>query len=52
MIKDVETVMDEYFQAEHAELVPEADTERPMHHVFYLPMHMVRRNRATPLRCG
>ena len=29
------SVMNEYFDKEHAELVPTADLEKPIHHVFY-----------------
>ena len=36
-------VMDEYFQSGHAEPVPEADLENPPHRIFYLPIHMVRK---------
>lgn len=34
-------VMEEYFEKDHAELVPAADLEKPTHEVFYLPMHVV-----------
>ena len=35
--------MDEYFVEGHAELVPTADLEKSRQHVFYLPMHVVRK---------
>ena len=39
--------MDEYFQMEHAEQVPEADLEKSQQDVFYLPMHAVRKESST-----
>ncbi len=47
-------VMQEYFDSEHAELVPEADLEKPPRSVFYLPMHLVRKepSSTTKLRAG
>ena len=45
--KDVEAVTDEYFQAGHADLVPEPTCKKPPHNVFYLPMHMVRKESST-----
>ena len=39
--------MDKYFQARHAESVPEADLEKPIHSVFYLPIHVVRKESST-----
>ena len=41
------TVMDEYFEMKHAELVPDRDFERPTQDVFYLPMHAVRKESST-----
>lgn len=40
---DLKTVMQEYFDSNHAELVPDADLEKPPETVFYLPMHIVRK---------
>ena len=40
---EVEEVMEEYFINHHAEEVPLADLERPREEVFYLPMHIVRK---------
>ena len=40
---ELSTVMDEYFQQNHAELVPASDLEKPVSEVFYLPMHVVRK---------
>ena len=36
-------VMGEYFDQNHAELVPTADLEKPVHEVFYLPLQVVRK---------
>ena len=33
--------MDEYFDVGHAEPIPISDTKKPLHEVFYLPMHAV-----------
>ena len=35
--------MGEYFDQNHAELVPTADLENPVHKVFYLPLQVVRK---------
>ena len=35
------SVMQEYLDLGHAELVPPSDLEKPEHQVFYLPMHAV-----------
>ena len=40
---ELSAVMDEYFQQEHAELVPTSDLEKAVSEVFYLPMHVVRK---------
>ena len=39
--------MEEYFQMGHAEVVPPIDMEKPHQHVFYLPMHIVRKESST-----
>ena len=41
--KEVDEVIDEYFVSNHAEPVPPADLEKPPSEVFYLPMHVVRK---------
>ena len=41
------TVMDEYFEMNHAELVPDKDFERATQDVFYLPMHAVQKESST-----
>ncbi len=46
-IKEFNTAMREYFDMNHAELVPVADLEKPPPHVFYLPMHVVRKESST-----
>ena len=38
------SVINEYFELEHAEVVPKADLGRPHDQVFYLPMHAVRKD--------
>ena len=38
---DFHLVMEEYFEKDHAELVPADELEKPTSEVFYLPMHMV-----------
>lgn len=40
-------VIDEYFDSGHAEPVPAADWSEPPAHVFYLPMHAVRKSSST-----
>ena len=44
---EFEAVIDEYFQAGHAEQVPAVDLEKLTHSVFYLPMHAVRKESST-----
>ena len=39
--------MEEYFEKNHAELVPTDDLERPVSEVFYLPMHPVFKETST-----
>ena len=41
------SVMREYLDLGHAELVPPSDLEKPEHQVFYLPMHAVRKDSST-----
>ncbi len=45
--EEFNTAMQEYFDMNHAELVPVADLEKPPHNVFYLPMHAVRKESST-----
>ena len=40
-------VMGEYFDAGHAEKVPETSVDRPPQKTFYLPMHAVRKDSST-----
>ena len=40
-------VMEEYLQLEHAELVPVTDLRKPPNKVFYLPVHVVRKESST-----
>ena len=42
-----DSVMQEYLDMKHAELVPTADLEKPTHSVFYLPMHAVKKESST-----
>jgi hypothetical protein len=44
LLDDFNVVMEEHFQKSHAELVPAADLEKPTSEVFYLPMHIVRKD--------
>ena len=44
---EVERVMDEHFVSKHAEPVPQADLEKPPSQVFYLLMHVVRKESST-----
>lgn len=39
--------MEEYFEMQHAELVPVADFQKPPDEVFYFPMHAVRKEHST-----
>ena len=41
------SVMEEYFEQGHAELVPTSDLEKPSNKMFYLPMHAVRKETST-----
>ena len=41
------TVMNEYFELEHAEPVPQADLGKPSTTTFYLPMHAVRKEHSS-----
>ena len=43
----VEKVIDEYFASKHAEPVPQTDLQKPPSEVFYLPMHVVRKESST-----
>ncbi len=43
LFDEFRTVIEEYFEKGHSELVPSVDLERPAHDVFYLPMHAVRK---------
>jgi hypothetical protein len=44
---DLKVVMQEYFDSKHAELIPHVDLEKPQQSVFYLPMHVVRKESST-----
>ena len=41
------SVIEEYFEQEHAELVPTSDLDKPASQTFYLPMHAVRKESST-----
>ena len=41
------SVMQEYLDLGHAELVPPSDLEKPQHQVFYLPVHVVHKDSST-----
>lgn len=45
--EEFSAVIEEYFETEHAELIPIADLQRPPTEVFYLPMHPVRKEHST-----
>ena len=44
---EFDAVMTEYFDLQHAELVPLKDCEKPTDRVFYLPMHAVYKSTST-----
>ena len=44
---EFDTVMTEYFDLHHAELVPPKDCEKSADRVFYLPMHAVYKSTST-----
>ena len=44
---ELKEVMSEYFDSNHAELVPEIDLDKPPHQVLYLPMHTVHKETST-----
>ena len=39
--------MKEYFEMNHAEPVPESELDKPSQELYYLPMHMVRKDSST-----
>ena len=41
------SVIQEYFDLKHAELVPDIDHDKPVDQVFYLPMHAVKKDTST-----
>jgi hypothetical protein len=45
--EEVDTVIQEYFEQGHAEVVPDADREKPPQDVFYLLIHAVRKESNT-----
>ena len=45
---ELSAVMDEYFQNDHTELVPSAELSKPTNQVFYMPMHVVRKDSTAP----
>lgn len=45
--KEFSSVVNEYFELNHAELVPLSDLAKPPKEVFYLPMHAVRKDSST-----
>ena len=49
--KDVEAVMREYFEMGHAEKVPGPDLEKSQEDVYYLPMHVVRKDSPKYVPC-
>ena len=44
---EVQKVVQEYFDQQHAEEVPQEDLEKPQNQVFYMPMHVVRKDSST-----
>ena len=44
---EVQKVMEEYFEQQHAEEVPPVDLENSPEQVFYLPIHIVRKESST-----
>ena len=46
-IGGIPTLIREYFNKEHAELVPTVNLNKPPYQVFYLPMHAVRKSSST-----
>lgn len=45
--KTFDAVIQEYFELEHAEPVPQTDLDKPQYSVFYLPMHAVKKESST-----
>ena len=43
----VQNVVQEYFDQQHAEQVPQKDLEKPQDQVFYMPMHVVCKESST-----
>ena len=46
-VDEFNDVINEYFEKDHAELVPLKDLEKPVQEVFYLPVHVVRKESST-----
>ena len=46
-VNEFNDVINEYFEKDHAELVPLKDLEKPVQEVFYLPVHVVRKESST-----
>ena len=47
MFPEVQKVVQEYFDRQHAERVPPQDLDKPADQVFYLPMHIVCKDSST-----
>ena len=47
---DFSDVIEEYFEMDHAELVPTDDMQKPSHEVFCLPMHAVYKESSTTMK--
>ena len=46
-IQNFAAVMEEYYELGHAETVPQADLNKPLQEIFYLPMHAVHKESST-----
>ena len=47
---EVQKVVQEYFDQQHAEEVPQEDLEKPQDQVFYMPMHVVCKKSSTTMK--
>lgn len=49
-LKELDTVMQEYLDLDHAEPLSSADLERPVEETFYLPIHAIYKEASTTTR--
>ena len=50
LVPEVQKVMQEYLDQQHAEEVPKADLDKPKDEVYYLPIHVVTKESSTTIK--